>query len=159
MKPYYSLRDSYRPYKTQVENPVDIKIFVSVLNGYMKFLTRKLFERGELMLPQKLGNVLIQGKKVNVRIEDGEIKGLAPDWVKTKQLWEEDAIAKENKKLVYHFNEDTNGIRYKFRWSTTRYLIPNKTLYGLKMTRTNKRFLSQLVKKGKEYLIVSKKYL
>ena len=90
---------------------------------------------------------------VALYIEDGEIKGLAPDWVKTKQLWDSDTEAKENKQLVYHFNEETNGIRYKFSWSKNRVLVSNKTLYNLRMTRSNKRELSKLVREGKEYLI------
>ena len=104
-------------------------------------------------LTERLGKLSIFGKKVKVRIEDGEIKGLAPDWVKTKELWESDSTAKERKQLVYHFNEDTNGIRYKFSWSKNRVLVSNKTLYTLRMTRTNKRELSKLVREGKEYLI------
>ena len=79
---------------------------------------------------------------------------MAPDWVKTKELWESDKEAKKNKQLVYHFNEETNGIRYKFAWSKNRVLVSNKTLYNLRMTRSNKRELSKLVREGKEYLIV-----
>ena len=113
----------------------------------------KLLSTGEIILPERLGKLSIFGKKVNVRIEDGEIKGLAPDWVKTKQLWDSDEEAKNNKQLVYHFNEETNGIRYKFFWSKNRVLVSNKTLYNLRMTRSNKRELSRLVREGKEYLI------
>ena len=120
----------------------------------MKFLILKLLSTGEIILPERLGRLSIFGKKVNVRIENGEIKGLAPDWVKTKQLWDSDEEAKNNKQLVYHFNEETNGIRYKFSWSKNRVLVSNKTLYNLRMTRSNKRELSKLVREGKEYLIV-----
>ena len=105
------------------------------------------------MYKRQLGKLSIYGKKVKVKVEDGQIKGLAPDWVKTKELWESDKEAKKNKQLVYHFNEETNGIRYKFSWSKNRVLVSNKTLYNLRMTRTNKRELSKLVKEGKEYLI------
>ena len=119
----------------------------------MKFLSSKLLERGEIIIPDRLGRLMVLGKKVKVRIEEGKIKGLAPDWVKTKELWEEDPQAKLDKQLVYHFNENTNGIRYKYFWSKSRVLVTNKTLYNLKMTRENKRTLSKLVTEGKEYLI------
>ena len=154
MKKFYNTRDSYVIYKNMSDNPINISEYVQIINQFMKFLILKLLSTGEIILPERLGRLSIFGKKVNVRIEDGEIKGLAPDWVKTKQLWDLDEEAKNNKQLVYHFNEETNGIRYKFSWSKNRVLVSNKTLYNLRMTRSNKRELSKLVREGKEYLIV-----
>ena len=153
MKKFYNTRDSYVVYKNMSDNPINISEYVQIINQFMKFLILKLLSTGEIILPERLGRLSIFGKKVNVRIEDGEIKGLAPDWVKTKQLWDSDEEAKNNKQLVYHFNEETNGIRYKFAWSKNRVLVSNKTLYNLRMTRSNKRELSRLVKNNKEYLI------
>ena len=153
MKKFFNTRDSYVVYKNMSANPINISQYVQITNHFMKFLITKLLTTGEINIPERLGKLSIFGKKVNVRIEDGEIKGLAPDWVKTKQLWDSDAEAKENKQLVYHFNEETNGIRYKFAWSKNRVLVSNKTLYNLRMTRSNKRELSKLVREGKEYLI------
>lgn len=156
MKNYFNTRDSYIIYKNMSDNPINISKYLQINNLFMKFLMSKLFETGEINIPERLGKLTISGKKVRVRIEDGEIKGLAPDWVKTKELWDSDSTAKKNKQLVYHFNEDTNGIRYKFFWSKNRVLVSNKTLYNLRMTRTNKRELSRLVKNNKEYLIVDR---
>ena len=153
MKKFFNTRDSYVVYKNMSVNPINISEYVQIINQFMKFLILKLLSTGEIILPERLGRLSIFGKKVNVRIEDGEIKGLAPDWVKTKQLWDSDEEAKNNKQLVYHFNEETNGIRYKFFWSKNRVLVSNKTLYNLRMTRSNKRELSKLVREGKEYLI------
>ena len=156
MKKFYNTRDSYVVYKNMSDNPINISEYVQIINQFMKFLILKLLSTGEIILPERLGRLSIFGKKVNVRIENGEIKGLAPDWVKTKQLWDSDEEAKNNKQLVYHFNEETNGIRYKFAWSKNRVLVSNKTLYNLRMTRSNKRELSKLVREGKEYLIVNR---
>ena len=155
MKKFYNSRDSYILYKntSSLDTPVDISTYIKIVNSFMKFLIRKLFQTGEITLPERLGNLFVIGKKVKIRFEEGEIKGLAPDWVKTKELWDSDSKAKKDKQLVYHFNEDTNGVRYKFFWSKNRVLVTNKTLYTLKMTKTNKKELSKLIKKGKEYLI------
>lgn len=153
MKKYYNIRDSYKIYKHLSNAPMDLQKYVKIANLFMKFLSTKLLETGLIGLPERLGNIHVTGKKVVARIENGEIKGLAPDWVKTKQLWEQDLEAKERKQLVYHFNEETNGIRYKFFWSKSRVLVSNKTLYNLRLTRNNKRTLSNLVRNGKEYLI------
>ena len=153
MKKFYNTRDSYVVYKNMSVNPINISQYVQIINHFMKFLSSKLLSTGEIIIPERLGKLSIFGKKVNIRIENDEIKGLAPDWVKTKELWDSDPIAKQNKQLVYHFNEETNGIRYKFAWSKNRVLVSNKTLYNLRMTRSNKRELSRLVREGKEYLI------
>lgn len=150
----YNIRSSYNSdYKKEVENPVDIKVFVTICNGYMKFLMNKLLVKGEIMLPLKIGNLLILGHKPNIRIEEGKIVGAAPNWAGTKELWDSDPEAKAAKQLVYFFNEETGGIRYSYKWSKARSMIANKTLYTLKMSRENKRALSALVKAGKEYLI------
>lgn len=150
----YNVRDSYKLYKAERENPVDIKIYVSIVSGFVKFLIRKLFQRGEIALPERMGIISILGKKSKITIEEGQIKGLAPDWKSTNELWERDEEAKANKQLVFHFNEETNGIRYRFFWSKNRMMVSNKTLYKLVMTRTNKRELAKLIKEGKEYQII-----
>ena len=152
-KDFYNIRDSYVVYKHTSENPVETKQYVEIAKKFMKFLFSELLVKGEINIPERLGKLSIYGKKVRVTIEDNQIKGLAPDWVKTKELWALDPEAKERKQLVYHFNEETNGIRYKFFWSKNRDVVTNKTLYNLRMTRTNKRTLSNLVREGKEYLI------
>ena len=153
-KNHYNINDSYVVYKNISNDPVDKSIYLQITNQFMKFLSSKLLSQGEINIPERLGKLSIYGKKVKVKVEDGQIKGLAPDWVKTKELWDSDPIAKNNKQLVYHFNEETNGIRYKYVWSKNRVLVSNKTLYNLRMTRSNKRELSKLVREGKEYLIV-----
>lgn len=153
MKNYYNTRDSYKEYEKNSNNPVHVSMYLDIINGFMKFLIQELFKTGEINFPERLGKLQIIGKKVKVTIEDGKIKGLAPDWANTKKLWEEDSEAKKNKQLVYHFNEHTDNVRYKFFWSKARALVTNKTLYNIRMTRNNKRTLSNLVKQGKEYLI------
>lgn len=153
MKKFYNLRDSYKSYKEISTNPVDISLYLSILNNFMLFLVAKLFYKGEIRLPNGLGTVSIIGKKQKLVLEDGKIKGLAPDWKGTKELWASDAEAKENKQIVYYFNEETQGVRYRFKWSKKRVLIQNKSMYRLIMTRTNKRALAQMIKQGKEYLI------
>lgn len=153
MKKFYNLRDSYKSYKEISTKPVDISLYLSIVNNFMLFLAAKLFHTGEIKLPQGMGVVSIIGRKQKLKVEDGKIKGLAPDWKATRELWESNEEAKANKQVVYHFNEETHGIRYRFRWSKNRVLMQNKSMYRLIMTRTNKRALAKLIKQGKEYLI------
>ncbi len=150
-----NLRDSYRYYKEETEKPVPLNIYLNVTQEFIKFLMNKVLEGEKIKLPEGMGTVFVKGKKVKLKVgENGEIVGAPPDWVKTKQLWEECPECKESKKLVYHLNEHTNGIRYKIFWSRKNSLIRNKSLYSLIFTRTNKRTLHNLIKNGKEFIYI-----
>lgn len=144
---------SYNHYCSLVKEPVSKPVYSKICREYLKFLSTRLLLDGEVKLPERMGTLQIQGKRPKVKVEDGKIKGLSPDWRSTLDLWESDPQAKEEKKLIYHFNEDTDGVRYKYHWSKKNVLVQNKYLYSLKMCRTNKRALASQIKQGKEYKI------
>ncbi len=152
-KQHYNLRDSYIDYLETTDNPVDIDTYLDINLRFMKYLSDSLVENGEIKLPGRLGTVYIKGTFCKPRFEDGKIKGLSPDWAETNKLWEEDEEAKKNKQLVFHLNEETNGVRYKYSWLKGRVLVSNKTLYDLTMTRANKKKLVNSIREGKEYII------
>lgn len=148
-----NVRDSYKLYKQSSVAPVDLKTYISYANEYNKFLANKVLEGETITLPSRMGLLSIIGKKQKIRFaDDGTIKGLAPDWVKTKQLWIDNPEAKENKKVLYHTNSHTDNVRYKFFWSKINIITLNKVLYSLKMTRDNKRAVHNLIKEGKQYV-------
>jgi|VirMetMinimDraft_7_1064189.scaffolds.fasta_scaffold27790_3 hypothetical protein len=147
-----NLRDSYKLYKESVENPTDIKTYLLLAADYNKFLIDKVLEGKSITLPSRMGTLEIVGRKTKIRFdEDGKIIGLAPDWVKTKELWDKNPQAKKEKKRVFHLNEDTGGYRFKFLWSKKNVLVENKTLYSLRLTRTNKRAVHENIKNGVQY--------
>ncbi len=144
-------RNAIKTLTQEVDMPFETKIRIA--NSYMEFLMDKVLDGEEVTLPSRLGTLSIIGKKQKVSLdEDGKIKGLAPDWVKTKQLWDSNPQAKEKKQLLYHTNSHTDNTRYKFFWSKQRILIQNKILYSLKITRDNKRAVHNLILKGKQYI-------
>lgn len=148
-----NVRDSYKSYKQSTENPVDIKTYILYANEYHKFLVEKVFNGDEVTLPLRSGTLSIIGRKQKITFdEEGKMKGLAPDWVKTKQLWDSNPEAKEKKQLLYHTNSHTDNTIYRFLWSKKRILTENKILYSLKMTRENKRRVHNLIKEGKKYV-------
>ena len=99
-----------------------------------------------------MGTLKILGKKQKVKYdENGKVKGLAPDWVKTKALWDSNEEAKKKKTLLYHINAHTDNVRYKYLWSKNRVLVENKTLYSLRMSRANKRAANAAIKQGKDF--------
>lgn len=146
-------RKSYALYKKTVEQPKDIKLYISIANGYMQFLSEKLIDGEEITLPARMGTLALVGSKKKLRFHEDGRPILPPNWQKTKKLWDNNPIAKQNKKLVYCTGEETNGVNYKFRWFKIRVAIENKTLYSIRMTRKNKRDASAAIKSGKEYFI------
>jgi|TARA_R100001377_G_scaffold85310_2_gene71539 hypothetical protein len=148
-----NIRDSYKLYKESVDNPVDIKTYVKLSGLYNKFLMNKVLEGETVTLPCRLGNIYVAGRKQKVRFdEDGNVQGLAPDWVGTKKLWESNPEAKEKKQLLYHLNAHTDNVRYKYVWSKKDVLVKNKTLYSLRLTRTNKRAVHKRIIEGQQYI-------
>lgn len=148
-----SIKLSYDLYNSTQDNPVDKKTYIDINRLFMKYLSGKLLVGGYVKFPERLGYVQVIGSKSKFRVEGNQIKGLAPDWKSTKELWEREPKAREQKRVLFHFNEETNGIRYRFFWSKSGIVIPNKTLYNFRACRTNKRTLSKRVKEGYEYLI------
>lgn len=153
-----NLRDSYRFYRATCEQICLSKEYLTIVNGLMQFIINKILEGNDVKLGAKLGIIGVRGKKITPYInEDGEIKGLAPNWGETKKLQARDPIAKEKKTIVYCFNEHSNGIKYSFLWAKKNVIIANKNFYGLQFARANRRELSRLVtEEHREYLLSEK---
>lgn len=148
-----NLRSSYKTYLTTTEDPVDVKTYTELNNLYMKFLVYKGLKGYEIILPARLGTLAVIGRKPKIRFdEEGKVIGLAPDWVKTKKLWEDNPEAKAKRQRVFHVNAHTDGYRYKWHWSKKNILIENKTLYALRMVRSNKRAVNTLANKGVQFI-------
>lgn len=140
----------------QFQKDEDIKIlystFSSIVNGYHSYIMEKVRNGEEVTLPEKMGTLHIIGRKQKVQIdENGNIKGLSPNWRKTKELWDRDEKAKSEKRIVYNTNEHSDTTIYKYRWGKTNVPVVNKSLYSLRITRANKRAVSNMIKEGKEY--------
>lgn len=148
-----NIRTSYKQYKKECDNTVDIKTYIDISTRYIKFLVDKIEEGYEVTLPSRLGTLKIVGTKQQIRFDkDGKVKGLSPNWPKTKELWNSNPEAKAKKQIVYNTNEHSSGIRYKYLWSKRRVIVTNKTLYSMKMTRENKRRIYRAIMAGKEYI-------
>lgn len=156
------IRDSYTFYKKFYNESIPdcdyragLPVYIEIVNGLMQYIMKKVFDGFDVRLGAKLGILMIRGQKIKPVIDkDGEIKGIAPNWGETKKLQAIDPIAKENKTIVYCFNEHSNGIKYRLLWNQEGVIIENKTLYGMSFSRWNRRELSRLItKENKEYLM------
>lgn len=130
--------------------------YIKLLRGFMKFLSKELLDGNSVQLPS-LGSLQVRGVKESVQIsEEGKVKGLSPNWGKTKILWESDPKAKENKTLVYNFNEKSGGVRYSFVWDKLGIKTRNSNFYSFRAVRNNKRALCQMIENRVEYFIKNK---
>lgn len=154
-----NLRDSYKYYKNTTSTPIDVKVYLYIVAGFIKFLVKKVFEGYDVQLSggRSLGTIAIRGKRTNIRVDEitGEIIGAATDWKATNKLWATDSIAKEQDKRIYHLNEHTNGIRYSFKWFMQGMNVANKNLYFLRFCKPNKRKGAAIFRTGKEYLVTN----
>lgn len=148
------VRDTYKNYKKESKNPVSISVYTKIINEYIKFFIQHILDGYEVGLPSKFGSIRVTGKKQKISFdENGDIKGLTPNWRKTKELWDSDPEAKKIKKLVYNTNENTDGIIYRFQWSKSLSTLRYKSLLSLIIARDTKRSLHKLLIKSepKEY--------
>lgn len=151
----------------EVKDPT-LPVYNSIVHGYLKFLMKKVLEGNDVRLGARLGTIGVRGKKVLPKIGwDGKIKGVVPSWSKTKIKWTEDAkamgltfeeylnvVPKEERQLVFCFNEHTEYIRYRIVWYKKNVIVSNKTFYRLAFNRVNRRALWNLLNSGKEYLVI-----
>lgn len=145
------LKDSFKTYLKFSDNPVDKNKYLKVSALYNKFLIEKALNGDEIVIPL-FGTISLVGREQKARIEDGKVVGLAPDWVTTKKLWKENEEARLRKQLVYHTNDHTEGVRYRWHWSKKNAMIENKSLYALQMSRANKRAVHKAILEGKQFV-------
>lgn len=147
-----NIRDSYRNYKKSSKAPVNVKEYVKINLLYMKFLLKKVFLGHEVTLPMKMGTLSIRGRKRALKFKEDGSPVLPVDYAATKALWKRCPECEERKQKVYHTNEHSDGVSYRFFWSKKNIFVMNKEFYSLLMTRTNKRMVSALIKQeGMQY--------
>lgn len=154
MKTSIGIRQSYQLYKEEVENPVKVDEYIAINEEFMEFIVNRLLDGHMIKLPEGLGTLEFVGKKIKpVLDENGNIKGLSPNWGATNKYWKENPQAKERKEVIYHFNEHTNGVRYKMYWSKKHVFIQNKDFYSFVLSRENKHKFNNAILNGSEFLI------
>ncbi len=151
-------KSSYKHYKDTRNGTVDVRTYLKIIHGFIKFIMDKVFDGFDVHLSNSdsLGVIGIRGTKVKPYVnEDGEIKGVAPSWSKTRALWNENPEAKERGDIIYCFNEHSGGIKYRLVWHKDDMKLHNKTYYYLKFSRANRRRMWAIAIKGeKEYMVL-----
>lgn len=168
MKAYKNLTDSYSLYKERFKDKVDkegnkVMIvsksdYVNIASTFIKYIMyRIIYCSDTIHLPFKTGILEVLGRKQKISFdENGNVKGLSPNWKKTKELYDRCPECKEKGQIVYNMNEHSDGIRYSFNWGLRNIMLKNKSYYVLKMSRTNKRNLYKAILDGREYQLAPK---
>ena len=140
----YTIADYYLSYKDYIEanTPYDvpIKVFKQIVTEYFKYLRDEvMLNSKEIKIPCRLGTLQI----IKHKPKEYSGKSLRIDYKSTKEL----------NKLVYFLNDHSNNYKYRYHWSKTACITPNKTKYQFVATRENKRNLAKLIfSQEKDYL-------
>lgn len=149
-------QDGYKHYRKQhPKGTTNNKLYREIAYAFIKAFMEEVFNGSEVMMYGRLGVIAIVGEKVKPFVdEDGNIKGVAPDWGATKKLQATNEEAREKRTIVYCFNEHSNGIKYEFVWGVTDVIAKNRTFYSYTRTWHNRRELVRRIKQeGAEYQV------
>ena len=147
----YGMGDIYKYYVKRYGNPIGLtkrqfKELCADLNKEAVNLV--ISESMELRLPL-LGGFRVKKRKQKLKLdESGNLVTchIPVDWKATKQLWKDDPVAKKKKRLIFIFNEHTDGFRYRFWWDKVTSFVTNQELYYIVPSRANSRLLAKALK-------------
>ncbi len=128
-----TLKNAYKTYEDFYN--VGYKKYRSICEDFNKLIMDNiLLKSHEFKMPYRLGTLRIKKKKMNYSQKNKN--KLKIDWKATR----------ENKKVIYHLNDHTNGFNYRWYWLKREAVVKNKSVYSFQATRTNKRRLAALLK-------------
>lgn len=146
-----NIKNSYTTYLSKSKSPVPYSLYNNMNQEFFKYITKKILEGHKVFLPMRMGSLQVIGKEQKYTIQEGKVKGLAPDWGATKKYREANP---GSDKIIYHTNSHTDNVRYKIKWSKYNMVGKNKVLYSLRFIRSTKRLLSEYIKnKTFEYIV------
>ena len=139
-KKAYTIPDIYKAYCSDndaVEVPYErFRRILDAVNGNIQ---QRVLERSKCFkLPLGLGYICI----VKYKPKQFNKQSLSPDYKSSK----------EEGMRIYHLNEHSGGYKYRLFWSKQHNTQPYRYKYQLSLTRTNKRYLAQLIFNKTDYI-------
>jgi hypothetical protein len=148
----YGIRDAFKFYKKKhaADENINSSEFSTICKDFNKRVSNLvIYENFSFLLPFRLGRIRIRKYKPKTYIQkDGTLdkSRLRPDWYATKKLWAKDPKAKEEKKLVFHLNNHTDGFQHRWFWEKLTSNVKNNSAYSFIPSRNNKRTLAFVLK-------------
>lgn len=133
----YTIASFYNDYLGSIEKDtvydIDYNTYRAIVTDYFKHLQHQVIEEGKrIKLPYRLGALQIIKSK--------------PKYLDKRSLRIDYQATKQTGKLIFLLNEHSDMYKYRFLWSKTDVMVPNKSKYQLVATRANKRRLAQIIK-------------
>lgn len=145
---HYGMKDYYKHYKKTTDKPVNAIKYNKVISLFNKELVELMLnENVEYNLPSLGLNLSIRKDKRVPKIVNGKLVNNSPvDWVTTKQLWDRNEEAKNNKVLVRYLNNHTSGYVFRIYLKKFGAKLKNRTVYKYKPARSFQRALGARIK-------------
>lgn len=135
----YTMPDMYEDYLSTISGndvyTISYSVYKNIISDYMKLVSDLLLnESGKFRMPAGLG-VLQIAKVKPMYLKDIQYQpGI--DWSETVK----------HGKVIRHFNDHSNGFKYKFMWHKTFFHVKYLKSYRFVATRENKRTLAYYIK-------------
>jgi len=153
----------WKYYNKNYDVKVDRTKFFEIIREYnARLIDEMIFKNFDFRMPFNLGNLSIRKSKNQIHPTlNGTMyrNSTIIDWKATQELWAEMYPGKtmdeltyiNNKKYVYHLNEHSLGYRYSFHWRKWSARVKNQSIYGFKLSKTNKTKIAQAIREhGKQ---------
>lgn len=144
----YGIRDYYKYYKENYDNPVDNKKYNKVISEiHQEIVNSVINDNLEFYLKYLSYSLVIRKTKKVPKIKNGNLVNTMPiNYKETLDLWKSNPEAKKNKILIRHLNNHTS--RYVFRIKLLKaghQYYTNKIYYRFKACRAFQRALAKRI--------------
>tara|TARA_R110000751_G_scaffold196072_1_gene301398 strand:+ start:2124 stop:2645 length:522 start_codon:yes stop_codon:yes gene_type:complete len=148
--------DLYNYYKENTkEELISRSLYNSFIKDLLKAFSDAIVRLGLELKINKIGKLRIRSKKLHFFDKNGNrSKSLKVDWKATWDFWksetpdlsQEEIIKLENKKVIYHQNDHSNGEFYEHYWDKLTNTLKYKSFYVFKPSRQYSRLIAKVVK-------------
>lgn len=116
----YGLKHLFLFYRDKYENPVDYKVFSTVINLFNNKLINEVYRGAYISLPYTLGDLFIYKYKPKLKFdEQGNVithnRYMMIDYKATKELWKDHPELEHKQKICYD-NFHTDGFKFAISW-------------------------------------------
>ena len=146
-------------YNYYVNNAKEKLVEKSTYNKFLKDLldafSKAIVETGLELKLNKLGKIRVRTKELHFFNKDGKrAKSVRVNWKDTWDYWfkkypgltKEEIININNKPIIYHDNEHTNGEFYEHYWDNSTINLKYKSFYNFNASRQYSRLIAKVVK-------------
>ena len=160
----YKIKDFYNFYKTGKDDYISLALYKEIIG---EFLLQKKIDIIENNIPfalmHRMGSHYIVRRKMKIVTDiNGKLikKAIPIDWPATRKLWEDTYPGKtqeelkqiKDKRIIYHYNNKTNGYKMHVVWDKLTAMFNGKNYYQFRPDRKFKNDITNHVLLNNNYL-------